>query len=586
MARDNDRIAKLAGKSEPAAQSAAADLYAAYVGDGRWPKGAAHATSALLATLAKSARTSWVLVTIADIVGADHVRGWLASAKEDASAKDVRRALDATIDAPWRAATSKDPNDRASALVVLAMLSDVSSADCAKVIAIAEKDSDDVVRASAILALARLGEVHDRARAVVRAALDDPSATVHGAAAIATLRLDPTQSIDALARGIEAWLAQPAPPDWFGHFWADAGTRRTRMPWFGGVRMAMVGWNCQLATPPAHALIALARHQKREDAMLRCALVIARRSTEPAVTHCVGRIVLGLGGFARFAERNRATPFVALPGELTKQERALAELLGDTMLLPLGGFGLPAAGATRKRWLGLLPSSGSEKIVKYKTNGRAVSNPVWRAWLDLEATRTFGDPFPPPIDAALEGFDRWHAFVDNTSRSYGGPWSDAEIDVVESELARTRFDTSKLSLIADVANDLAARFEAAEREGIVQPPTFAMSSLLLLPFVRTKQPIAPRWERLVSLEDNDVTREILGAIPPARREALLFSRLPRDDGHDSVIAVTRLIDVAPSKRILDALATHLANPDMRRRLADFDVLDELERKLAQSAHHP
>ena len=429
----------------------------------------------------------------------------------------------------------------------------------------ATEDEDDVVRASAILALACLGGDDAESRAIVRRATEVGEGVVRGAGAMALLRMDSAQRMEDVVSGLEAWL----------------GHRATILPWFGGRFVREVSQQ-RLLKGPAQGLVALARSRGEVRELEALALRLGMKTENGAVARAVGQILLELGGFTRFRPNDKYVPFVALVEELTPAERAIAKTLSTTLLLPKAGMGLPAAGSCRKTWIGVNPASALDKVVQYKTAAGTKKNPLWRAWHDLEADGQYGDPLPDAIDGRLDGFDRWHALVEFGSSSHGGGAREMTPEELERELARLPTDSSFLGRVAEVADDLAARFAAAEREGARMVPTLMSSGLLFLPLVRAKRPVEARWDPLVRLSDEPPAREVLEALPEDRREALLLMWTPREEDDNPFFdldQVMSVFDMAPSERIARRIAVHLAKKDVRARLADFDSLPRYKEKI-------
>jgi hypothetical protein len=565
-------VSAMLGKVDLPALEATASLGSELVGDKAWYSASAPAVTLLLESVARGARRHWALVLAAEVVGADHVRAWLTAPAAAGTPKDVSQALAAQSDLVWRIAGGKNANERAAALVLLAMLPGVDAKGLASIQAIARDDGDEVVRASAVLALGRLGERDEASQSTVRKSTKDGAPVVRGAAALALLRMDPSLRIEDVAAGLDDWLGYRVP---------DADTGPTILPWFGGMGLVMWGWQHQFLKAPARGLLSLARSRGDTENLRRHALQSGTRSESGVVAQSAGQILLELGGFTRFLEQDKYQRYVALVDELSPGEKALAKELAGTMLVPGAGLGLPAAGVCRQRWIGSAAASALDKVVKYATKKGRGSKPFWRAWLELEQAGVFGDPLPGPIDGAVEGFDRWHALVQFGVSSYGGPFRVMTPEELEGEL--TRVEPARfLDRIGAVADDLCARFAAAEREGTRMLPTLMASGLLFLPLIRARRAIELRWDLLVFLGDEAPAREVLAALPLARREALLFANTPPEDDENPFLGldlVVPVVDMAPSERIARRLAKHLAKPEVRKRLADFDTLDVYQKKI-------
>ena len=295
-----------------------------------------------------------------------------------------------------------------------------------------------------------------------------------------------------------------------------------------------------------------------------------------------GEILVELGGFTRFRDNDRNQRFVALPDDLTPAEKAMAKTLAGTLLVPGAGLGLPAAGACRERWIGEAPAGALERTVEYTTREGKKNGPFWRAWLELEKSGDLGDPVPNALETQAAGFDRWHAIVQFGAYTYGGPFRRLTDDILEVELAKLPSDRAFLDRIGQVADDLASRFAAAAREGAPMTSTLMLGGMLLLPLVRAKRPIEPRWDALVYVADEPPAREVLAALPANRREALLFAHTPPEGDEEPWLGLDQVIqvfDMAPSERIARRIAKHLAKPHVRNRLKDLGSLPNYLEKI-------
>jgi hypothetical protein len=92
-----------------------------------------------------------------------------------------------------------------------------------------------------------------------------------------------------------------------------------------------------------------------------------------------------------------------------------------------------------------------------------------------------------------------------------------------------------------------------------------------LPIVRAGQPIAVEWGAVVGVVDDKHVREVLAAIPPERREAIVWRELLSrgDDDADGVKKVVPLLEMAPSRHVAKALVRRLKHPGVREYLQSF-----------------
>jgi hypothetical protein len=537
-------IKNLLGDDEYEAEKAFRLIYWLLVG----PRfnAAAPTLDALMTAVPQAKQKSRILVLAAEILGGDHVRAWLAPLDEALPADLVavmgrhkRTLLDAS--------RSSEAEVRAAALLLLSLYSD----DACSIALRARADGDPVVQASALLALGRVG-----AQAEIEAARTSPSPLVRGAATLALLRLDRKLALTDVAEGLEAWLSATE-----------------KIPWFGGLGgQRYISYQFLSAT--AHGLVELARW--RGDALADFARRLGAKSSNGVVTQRAGNIVVAVGGFLRFSEADaisydryertsRAMP--ALPEELTAEERRLAIALADTWLIPRGGFGIAPAGACRKRWLGLLPGA---PLVTYELDGKSRTGTLWRAYFDLPPRLR---PFEPSFTAEVAPLDRWQLQVEVTAEMGDGGYLYAlrlENEKLEAELQRVAEDQALFTRIHEIADDLALRTAAAGREGA--PLACAtMTRLLFLPWVRAGHPLEPRWDPLVFVG----VREVFASLPEERREARMWNA--GADSSDPWAPLrqdaTKVLDLAPSKRIIDRIAVALEHPQVRQGLIDMDNPD-------------
>ena len=85
------QVAALIGRPDLPAFDAAGSLGAELVGDGKWFSATAPAAALLLDRLSQAHRKHVILMLVADMVGADHARAWLPSAKR--APKEVEQVV-------------------------------------------------------------------------------------------------------------------------------------------------------------------------------------------------------------------------------------------------------------------------------------------------------------------------------------------------------------------------------------------------------------------------------------------------------------------------------------------------------------
>ena len=501
------------------------------VGDGSWDAQAGPIVEALLAGLKKAAEPRLVLVLVADVVGADHMRAWLQGPGSCDS--KVQSALTQHRGDLVDLLGSDDATVRAAATVPLAM---DASADALKALLEHVGDDDEVVRASALLAVA--GFEDEAGHAALSGALDDDSALVAGAAAVARLRQDPSFGFADAADALRGWLAyqpvdEPRALPWF-RSWRSH-------PWFRGL------WFVD-STP--RALVRIARHRgdAAVEALTDFAFQLADGLEDGAVETQLAKIALELGGFT--PAPGTAPPDIDVVESLTEQQRAMAERLAGSWLLPKGEFQLPAAGATRRRWAGLSPPASLETIVEVEGEPmpafKALSTLGWPA-LDL-----------------LEPVDRWQALVEYTAKSYPPKKPSMAPAFVDQELERAAKIEGLQARVAEVADDLAARFAAAERTNNPIPPSFPMSTLLLLPSARMGGTVEERWERLIYVGKEPQARELLTKLPKGQRQRVVASRLKSADNALAALkSGLAVADLATTPEVGALLRDRLAEVESR-----------------------
>jgi hypothetical protein len=548
-------------------------LRTALLKKGEWFSGTAPAVASLIEGMEAAPDKVLFLVLIADVLGADHVRAWLASTKELAPAPVASAAVERKA-VLLRHAESTDPAVRGAAILALAMLPELSAEVVPRLVQLATADADEGVRASALIALGRLGEGDADARALVRERSEkEDSALTRGAATVARLRLEADGvALDSVAPGVEAWMMSWRSPAYDENL--------PRLPWFGRFDTT------QPLAPTSAALLALARHRREERPLLELAFRIGTATTSGRAAVCAGELILELGGFASYRSKPGPHAYVALPEELDDGQRAVAKRFANTMLLPRAVLGLAAAGEARKRWLGLLPPGPLERLVTIPVGGVTKTLPVWRAWVELEQHRVYGNPVPPPLAGELTALDRWQAIIEMLLQTYGGgPRNVKDIDELLGSLppGEALFDRG-----ARLADDLGARLSEARGQGMSTWVPYAACALLLLPFVRAGRPLEPGWDSLVSLTTLPGTREILQAIPEGRREAIVWTAVAKrsDDDHKDLGEVVAVLDLTPSPRIAENVARRLNNEKVRaafNSVGQLGPLLERIRALAETA---
>ncbi|XXX81732.1 hypothetical protein WMF30_23520 [Sorangium sp. So ce134] len=563
------QIEQLVGKDGDRREDAFATLEDTLIERGRWSPASAPALALLLDAVADAPEPDLLLVLAADILGADHVRTWLAPAGEalPAEAAEARGVALERRHALLGWVRGERPAARAGAAVALAALPELRGEALPLLKRQAAEDPDAAARASALIALGRLGEGDEEAGRIVDGARGAEHPLVRGAAAVAWLRLDAGRSFAEAAEGLAAWLeGTPAAP------WTSG---QTALPWFGGLAVTWYKMKQPLEAAPS-ALAVLARQRGAIRDLVGTAVRLASGALSGVAMRRLSAMALDLGGFLQLEQDH-----VALPEELSAEQRAVAEGLARTRLVPIAGLGLPACGASRRRWIGLEPPGPLERRIEIEIGGERKALPVWRAWKELallalsgegepsagdEAEEGAGGPIPRPIDARLAGRDRWQAIVEMDAGSYAfGCYLDP--DALERQLAAVPQDEELLARAAEVADDLAERFAAGAREGIRMAPSPSMSAMLLLPLVRAGRRLEQRWEPLIHVGDEPQAREIFQALAPERREAWIEAYFEREmAGQGTAVVESLMASVLP---VLDLALTPRTAAFLRGVLAAY-----------------
>jgi hypothetical protein len=127
----------------------------------------------------------------------------------------------------------------------------------------------------------------------------------------------------------------------------------------------------------------------------------------------------------------------------------------------------------------------------------------------------------------LRGHDRFQALAELSTQTYStGCWLEPEVR--DQELAAIPHDETLLELAAGIADDLAVRDAAAERDETHHWPDASKVDFVLAPLLQSGRPIEPRWDGLVVLEQGPEARRLLEALPLERREARIRAHFTRN----------------------------------------------------------
>lgn len=508
------QLRKLCDEDYSEAREAFDVLYGTLLGTGEWFGATAPTVGALLEIVGQAPRPEWLWFLVAEMLGADHVRGWLAP-PEQGPPPEVVAEIATHLDVLEDASRADDSAVRACVQLVWAMLPEFSRQSLPLLQRAARADDDAMVRASALLALGRIGIADPPSLELLQTIAHDGAALplVRGAATLAAVRAVARSSLPDARAGIEAWLSWENPAD-------DTGT----LPWFGGLYLLQIR---QFLNAPARGLAEIASSRNERDALMELSFELGTSSACPAVAKHAGDLVLWLADFAQFGGGLRnsrdAVPFE----KLSPAQAHFARRLASTRLLPEAGVGLPASGLPRRRWCGLAPEGPLDSMVEVDLDRESRRVPRWEALSGYNIAKARVQQSLAPLSPD----DRWQASLELVAGCYGDRakivLSDEEIEQLLAEPA----GNERLRRARELADDFALRFAEQLRLGVGEPPSQAFAALLLLPLVRAGQPLPPAWDVLLPVDEGPLAKELFAAVPEERLAAIRLAReraLPSD----------------------------------------------------------
>lgn len=538
-------------------------LHETLVGQNAWSEASGPAVSLLLQSTLKATEPSELFILVGDIIGGDQLRGWIEGQEKPTTSaeKAVRDAAIKHQDILLDALSSENGSVRGAAAMVLAMLPEIHEESMPLILGQAERDPNEIARAAALLALGRLAEHHEKAKALVISSARDAGQPplARGAAGVSWLRLDPSRTFAEAQQEIAGWLSY---------------ANRTELPWF-----KVMEWfrGLDFTNSTSRVLVILARHRGKAAIaqMMDVAFALATESHRKPVEIQSTKILFELAEFRTKPPKSHLALSVARFEDLSPEQAALAKKLALTHVLPRGGIGLPASGATRRRWAGLEPPGPLERIVQTVEGGQA---PQWWAWCGN---------FPKP-DTFSSALDRWQATVEYEAKSYPPYAAGMRAEAVIALLDVTPTTEEFFRLAEQVANDLADRSEAVVGTELLYMLGFGPSTLLFLPFVRAGRAIDPRWDLLIYVGKEPLAREVLSALPVSRREGILCKYLNREISYAAVANSLYVADLAPTPRVLEAFERQFEgwrnDNDLRTDVNKFKArLADILRNLPHSA---
>jgi hypothetical protein len=214
-----------------------------------------------------------------------------------------------------------------------------------------------------------------------------------------------------------------------------------------------------------------------------------------------------------------------LPEELTAPQRLLAEALAARAEGDAWTCRIPGTLRLVRRWLGQTPPSVLDRRMPWTHEGRAVSWPLWRVWRAApESSLEHNHGIPRELAEALSPAELIEAAGEVLLEPYGDFGSPLETRLMDA-----------LAHAADAAPWARATVDAAvtaidddrRRHRVIDHyERHTLAVLVLLPLVRAGVALDPAWDVLVPHTGPEgYVREVLFALPPARREAVVYRGL-------------------------------------------------------------
>ncbi len=469
------------------------------------------------------------------------VAGPVAAARDAASScKDALLSVLAGGDAPARAGS-------AFALAWIPALADDVRTAVRRQLRV---ETSDPVKASLLLCLGVLAQPGndstDDKRIVIEELARALSPAVSGPAVLSLMLLGAGVVKDA-GRSLTTFLADPPDPQ--------------TMPWARG--------------DPDRLVVAIARRLALEIPVARAVAAELDPTAPVPAWQRPTSVLLDLGGFKDHWQIGD----VALREDLSADQRFLAEALarkdglqGWPARLPFG-WGLPASGRVRRRWLGVTPPGPMEKLIPFEADGARHSWPVWKVW---KASYENGQPqevLPGVVATHLSPDEALEALAEVGMSAYGlafprrgDPPAEA-IAQVADRAGPESVDWARR--LADEILTLIAEQAVAELGGALGASTETMVAICLA-LIRGGARIELKWNGLVPWQPTAVARTILEALPSEQREECVWQRLRIFEAPSSaggVAAVLPLLDLVPSRRVASVLVAKLRNPQARSMLA-------------------
>lgn len=552
-------IRTLAKDAQP--ESPLSELLSVVAGRNRWDDESVDAFDLLLESAHTAKNKTALLWAAAEVAGGDSVDAWLGHGTP--LGQSAPRRPQAELEARLHKHCSKlvsllstgSASECSSVWLVAATLPRAAASvlDLAKGLPFAAPQTPKALMecVAALLAVATVAGDDPEFMALIDAASGSAHPTLRGAAAVAQLRVNPDANWSTQREALEAWLGwtpnyDPSLPEAY----AATGLKpfASRFPWFADVAWRRSGGD--VATRALSAV--LTRRSNVDDLDLWLAIA---RERHGVVSRNGARVWLERAGFTAFPPLNGSWAHVALPSELDSQQVALATQLSDEEVISSAGCGVPAAGACRRRWLGLTPPGPLERIVPVTLAGTTRQLPVWRGWVELTAARQFGRPIPEQLAQHLSPFERWEAAVLFGSETYGGPTFALKPEEIEAMLSLAGPCETLSERALSLGAELEQRHRIAQREERRFGFNTSAALLLALPVARAGVAVPEQWDAFLPLDPRPQGRELLTAIGPQRAgvAVLRYLRWVDQTGDDGLALAMDLVDQYES----DAVAEHI-----------------------------
>jgi hypothetical protein len=476
-----------------------AELESAFVQEGQSCTAAPPTIGLLLDHVPESTQPEWLLRVVANIAGNDQLWGWL---REPTSiAEDVGQVLFERRSDLFAALSSESARARSAAAFVLAVAPSALVPEAIQHLnERLSTDSSEYVLASCLLALARLSPGDTNAAAA--RFITHESALVRGAASVARLRSDSTLELEPLLPTLADWLgahttpSTPPPEFW----WWSRSPRFSNMQGFFHARLQSAVLLVEMAT----------RAQRIPD--WTDAILKLPKHAAPGWSYRGATDFLAVAH--RFIDNDQNK--VLKPDQLSEGQQNLARRLAESPLFAAAGYGLPASGPVRRRWLGLEPPQVMERLLEFE----ARQEPLY--W--ILTTRTHGDPPAPQVEN-LGGLDAWRLRVSRMAGEYTEDWTPPKGTTVEASVTAAAADPAIRTSGPLILNEVAARLVDCRRQQMKVRYEGESAALILLPVLRAGVPWNPAWEPLFTLdgEPGSLMRELVAALPVDQREAWLWA---------------------------------------------------------------